>query len=149
MRVALLLLLSWGDLSSGHRELQAAQLAERLPRTRVASGVEDLVVWASEPQPGIHARSQPGIGPEVPVWHLEVGELRGVEHLPLGYEQPESLPSERDQRGEGRRPWAVLEQERRRVVERSDPERPLDQPHGPVLAGQAPIALAHVTHEDR
>ncbi len=105
-------------------------------------------MWAAEPQPGVHARPQPGIGADVPIRHLEVGELRGVEHLPLGHQQPETLPSERDQRGEGHRPGAVLEEERRGVVKRSDAERSFDQPHRPVLTGEVPVALARVAHQD-
>src|SRR3954452_12183084 len=70
-----------GKRLSGHRVLQATQFAERLPCAAMTSGIEDLVVRPPKPQPGIHATPQPGVGPEVPIRHLEVRQLRGVEHL--------------------------------------------------------------------
>ena len=46
-------------------------------------------------------------------------------------------------------PGLVLEEERRRVFEAADPEASLDQPHRPVRAGERPVALAHVAHQER
>ena len=103
----------------------------------------------AEAQPGVEARPDAGVRPEVAVGHLEARQLLRVEHLALGDDQPEAIAAEREERGDRRRPRLVLEEDRRRVGQPADAERPLDQARLAVRARDAPVALAHVAHEDR
>src|SRR5215217_5168154 len=120
--------------SSRRRELHACQLAERPPGRRLAAGVEDLVVWPAETQPGVHAGPQARVRAKEAVGHLQRRQLLGVEHLPLADEQPEALTAQRHERRQRRRAGAVLEEERGRVVEPADAERPLDEADRAVVA---------------
>src|SRR3954447_86313 len=134
---------------SGRGELEARRLAERRPGVRVPPRIEHLVVRAAEAQPSVHAAPHARVGPEQPVWHLERRELVAVEDLALGDDESEPRSLQRDQRGQGAWPRSVLEEERRGIVQPADAERALDEAYGTVLAGQGPVALAHVAHEDR
>ena len=107
------------------------------------------MVRATQPQPGVEAGADADVRPEVPVGHLEAGQLRPVEVLPLADDEPERLAAERDERRQRRRARLVLEQERGRVVEPADGDRPLDQAHRAVVARDPPVALAHVAHQHR
>ena len=77
----------------------------------------------------VHARAHAAVGPEEPVGHLERGQLLGVEDLALADDQPVAAVAEHDEAWRASRAGLVLEQERRRVLERADPERALDQLH--------------------
>src|SRR4051794_9075264 len=106
-------------------ELEAGEPREHAPRLRLVSGVEDLVMRAAEAQPAVQARPDPGVGAEEPVRHLQRRQLAGVEDLALADQQPEAPAAERHEGRQGRGARPVLEQERRRIPEAADPERPL------------------------
>ena len=124
-------------------------LAERLPVGGVVAQVHHLVVRAAVGQPAVQALAQPGRGPELPVRHLQGRQFLAVQVLALGDHQPEAIALQRDQRGQRGRPRLVLEQERGRVGQPPDAQRPLDQLHRPVGPGDLPVALAHVALQDR
>src|SRR5215208_4007819 len=105
---------------SDERWLDSGELAEHLPVRRAVAEVEHLVVRAAGAQPGVHAGADAAGGAEVAVGHLELRQLVGVEDLALGDDEPEPRAAKRQERGERGRARAVLEQERRRVVEPAD-----------------------------
>src|SRR5215472_9901887 len=62
-------------------ELDAGELAERLPVGSVVAQVHHLVVRAAVREPAVQALAQPGRGPELPVGHLQGRQYLAVQVL--------------------------------------------------------------------
>src|ERR1022692_115386 len=103
--------------------------------------IHHLMVRTACPEPAVEAAAQSRSRPELAVRHLQRGQRGSVQDLALRYDQAEPGSLQRRERGQGGWSWLVLEQERGRVCQAADAERPLDQPDRLVGPCHFPVAL--------